>query len=600
MTPWHNQFRVCLAGFAVPLLLLTSFVSAFSGESKNQRVDIRSNSDLYGVVGLDPWYTYNADTVNYPGDVNRALLERMVADLARIGSRWVRIEFHAEFDSPTGPGPIDYAKHDWFINELAPLYGINILAVFGSGMIGDRDPAWSFDHINEPLNESGSNRYIDLFVQRVEEVTERYGSRIAAVEILNEPNASTVLSENTDGVTKAVDPGNYGVLIRRVYEAINVASPETTVLVGGVLFDDENGASYGVSGRSFDQVWLEQVYSSRAVMSFYAERGRHPFDAVAVHPYFLTPPEVVRYLHTIRDLQLKFGDRRGRIWVTEIGLPAEPPDHAGSLAAALPSASERRQAAFLSAVFTTIRQQAPFVERLFWFKYEDFPVDNELSGWGLVRLERTEESYGTYSEPWPRKFAFMVFQALASPQDLPVVPVPRSRVSDGGMYFQDSGHTLSSPFLEYWRANGGSNRFGPPITEPFDQAGKTVQYFERARLEMDHSRPNPAVEVSQLGRYLMDLHGLADLPPSPQLPEGRVFPETGYSIAGVIGDFWESNGGIEQFGFPLTPEIVTDGRTSQYFERAILSYAPGSNDGWPEVAIEDVGVQAVEYPGWYR
>ena len=34
----------------------------------------------------------------------------------------------------------------------------------------------------------------------------------------------------------------------------------------------------------------------------------------------------------------------------------------------------------------------------------------------------------------------------------------------------------------------------------------------------------------------------------------RCFPETGYCIAGPIRDFWERNGGLMVFGFPITPQ----------------------------------------------
>jgi hypothetical protein len=33
----------------------------------------------------------------------------------------------------------------------------------------------------------------------------------------------------------------------------------------------------------------------------------------------------------------------------------------------------------------------------------------------------------------------------------------------------------------------------------------------------------------------------------------RCFRETGYCIAGPIRDFWEHNGGLMVFGFPITP-----------------------------------------------
>lgn len=138
-------------GLAAVPILLTTLVAILPGERQTPGNQQPADPELFGIVSLDPWYTYNSAPERFPNDVNRDLLEHMVADMARLGARWVRIEFHAELGDGTGPGPIDYSKHDWFINELAPKYGIKVLAVLGSGLIGDENPAYGYEHINEPL-----------------------------------------------------------------------------------------------------------------------------------------------------------------------------------------------------------------------------------------------------------------------------------------------------------------------------------------------------------------------------------------------------------------------------------------------------------------
>jgi hypothetical protein len=50
--------------------------------------------------------------------------------------------------------------------------------------------------------------------------------------------------------------------------------------------------------------------------------------------------------------------------------------------------------------------------------------------------------------------------------------------------FEETDHTLQGAFLDYWRSNGGLRVFGFPISEPFTETGKQVQYFERARFEL--------------------------------------------------------------------------------------------------------------------
>jgi hypothetical protein len=45
------------------------------------------------------------------------------------------------------------------------------------------------------------------------------------------------------------------------------------------------------------------------------------------------------------------------------------------------------------------------------------------------------------------------------------------------------------------------------------------------------------------------------------------FPETGFCIGGRFGQYWQQNGGLAVFGYPLSNELSEGGRTVQYFER---------------------------------
>src|SRR6476661_4214011 len=46
------------------------------------------------------------------------------------------------------------------------------------------------------------------------------------------------------------------------------------------------------------------------------------------------------------------------------------------------------------------------------------------------------------------------------------------------------------------------------------------------------------------------------------------FVQTGYCLRGAFLLYWRVNGGLPRFGYPVIPEIVEDGRTVQYTERA--------------------------------
>src|SRR4051794_25725240 len=52
------------------------------------------------------------------------------------------------------------------------------------------------------------------------------------------------------------------------------------------------------------------------------------------------------------------------------------------------------------------------------------------------------------------------------------------------VYFPATGHNLSGGFLDFWRENGRLTFLGSPISEQFKSGDLTVQYFEKARLEL--------------------------------------------------------------------------------------------------------------------
>jgi hypothetical protein len=59
------------------------------------------------------------------------------------------------------------------------------------------------------------------------------------------------------------------------------------------------------------------------------------------------------------------------------------------------------------------------------------------------------------------------------------VPDPQN----GQRYFYETQHTLYSEFQHFWQRRGELQIFGYPISEPFQEHGRMVQYFERARFE---------------------------------------------------------------------------------------------------------------------
>ncbi len=61
--------------------------------------------------------------------------------------------------------------------------------------------------------------------------------------------------------------------------------------------------------------------------------------------------------------------------------------------------------------------------------------------------------------------------------------------------------------------------------------------------------------------------------------------------------YWESFGGLAVYGYPLTGEMLQDGKTIQWFERARFEWSPGA---WPErydVLLGRIGAELAELTG---
>jgi hypothetical protein len=133
-------------------------------------------------------------------------------------------------------------------------------------------------------------------------------------------------------------------------------------------------------------------------------------------------------------------------------------------------------------------------------------------------------------------------------------------------FFEQTGEYVVEPFLSYWKENDGNTSIGPPVGPAFSEGdGELRQFFRYARLELD-SEEN--VNRGLIGR---EMFGDPELPPDRAPGSGaRQFDATGHYIRGTLRDFWEDNGGLGTFGYPISQEFETDQGYAQYFERALI------------------------------
>jgi hypothetical protein len=120
-------------------------------------------------------------------------------------------------------------------------------------------------------------------------------------------------------------------------------------------------------------------------------------------------------------------------------------------------------------------------------------------------------------------------------------------------YVPEMRHSLCLPFWNYWRQNGGLERFGYPISEPLDEEieGQTyqVQYFERRRIELHPQLPCTPVLLGLLGREVLLLEGKAPTSP-PAGNDARI----AYALDGNIFVMNADGSGVRQ----LTENLAND------------------------------------------
>ncbi len=193
---------------------------------------------------------------------------------------------------PTGPGAVDpgaLAFLDRLVNDAAAA-GIRVIAT------ADSTPCWAAAAPSQtlaacrPQSESDANawppRNLADYAAYVAFLAGRYGTRLAAIEVWNEPDQSN--EAYLAGPNKA---RNDAALLRAAYPAIKAANPGVTVLGGSLV--GSNGAF---------------------LRALYAEGIKGFYDGLAVHFYTLT----LASLRSIHAVQLANHDTTP-LWLDEFG-----------------------------------------------------------------------------------------------------------------------------------------------------------------------------------------------------------------------------------------------------------------------------------------
>src|SRR5438874_1199241 len=145
--------------------------------------------------------------------------------------------------------------------------------------------------------------------------------------------------------------------------------------------------------------------------------------------------------------------------------------------------------------------------------------------------------------------------AAAAP---PAAPGPQDTVQ----YFPQTSHLVRGALLTFFQQTGGLNRFGPPLTEQYEEGGHLYQIFERGGLIYDPA--SGAVAARALGAELVA--GRPVDPPvvlGPNGPDGVYVTETGHTIGRAFVAFWQGHDGWNRLGKPISEQLSANVRVSQ-------------------------------------
>lgn len=130
-------------------------------------------------------------------------------------------------------------------------------------------------------------------------------------------------------------------------------------------------------------------------------------------------------------------------------------------------------------------------------------------------------------------------------------------------------------FLDTYQKYGLS-LIGYPLTPEMNEGGRTVQYFERVKMEWhpEYNSQGTPVLFTRLGADISAGSPFGRVKPFASSAAKTYFDATGHSLAEPFLSFWRKNGSLAFFGYPISEPIHQDGMLVQWFERARMEYHP--------------------------
>lgn len=187
----------------------------------------------------------------------------------------------------------------------------------------------------------------------------------------------------------------------------------------------------------------------------------------------------------------------------------------------------------------------------------------------------------------------LILLLILGNQGVAITQVERTR------YFDATGQWVTGDFLEFYeQVPDPVELYGNPITPAFDStesndpSGILIQYFENARFELHPENPSELrVRITPLGEYYFQKDDIAPSAWNQNSP--YACQSMSADTPPVCYDFlqyFNLNGGIAIFGYPVSELVTNKNRSVQYFDWAVFEWHPERSAG-EQVSIEDLGAR---------
>lgn len=316
--------------------------------------DDTSKDAARGVVDLDLGVQLSA---HHDGRTKYA--DQVMTHLQDAGAGWIRVDVGWSTLQSRGPGKFD----QWYVDIIdsvlddAQEHDLKVILMLW------QTPSWASPAgtQNAPPTKVGD------YAAAVRQAAQRWGDRVDAWEIWNEPNL--------DAFFAGEDAAAYTKLLCAAYPAVKKYD-DAPVLFGGIMYNDAK--------------WLTQAYEAGA---------KGCFDALATHPY-IGPSDaapdtpsvgaVWRLTSTpaMRKVMKARGDGDKKIWITELGWSTGTENDGNEWDRPV---TARKQAQFLRQAVRLIRDDYPYVGPIIWYRDVDGPSKLYQDGFGLLHANLTDK-----------------------------------------------------------------------------------------------------------------------------------------------------------------------------------------------------------------